>query len=113
MDGVYICDSRNENIAAEHISFRDLASRGASPMDMMAMTFCEENMIPGLLTCRVVFNLFSISRFLILFSFHFIYLLKMTISFLIKINYFLQLSFSIFMSLEIYQGHYVENRSVL
>ncbi|KZV28453.1 hypothetical protein F511_03256 [Dorcoceras hygrometricum] len=52
VDGVYICDSRNESIAAEHMSFRDLASRGASPMDMMAMTFCEENMIPV-----VVFNL--------------------------------------------------------
>ncbi|XP_073272076.1 uncharacterized protein [Primulina huaijiensis] len=52
VDGIYICDSRNENTAAEHISFRDLASRGASPMDMMAMTFCEENIIPV-----VVFNL--------------------------------------------------------
>ncbi|XP_073052544.1 uncharacterized protein [Primulina eburnea] len=52
VDGVYICDSRNENITAEHLSFRDLASRGASPMDMMAMTFCEENMIPV-----VIFNL--------------------------------------------------------
>ncbi|KAL2481303.1 aspartate/glutamate/uridylate kinase family protein [Abeliophyllum distichum] len=52
MDGVFVCDPRNNNIAAEHISFRDLASRGTSPMDMMAMTFCEENGIPV-----VIFNL--------------------------------------------------------
>ncbi|KAL9993443.1 putative UMP kinase [Helianthus debilis subsp. tardiflorus] len=45
-DGVYECDSMN-NVAFEHISFRELASRGASPMDMMAATFCEENGIPG------------------------------------------------------------------
>ncbi|KAK6147123.1 hypothetical protein DH2020_018035 [Rehmannia glutinosa] len=52
VDGAYVCDSRNNNIAAEHVSFRELASRGASPMDMMAMTFCEENGIPV-----VIFNL--------------------------------------------------------
>ncbi|KAJ0958546.1 putative UMP kinase transcription factor Trihelix family [Helianthus annuus] len=50
-DGVYECDSMN-NVAFEHISFRELASRGASPMDMMAATFCEENGIPV-----VIFNL--------------------------------------------------------
>lgn len=49
MEGVYVCDSRNNSIAAEHISFRELASRGASPMDMMAVTFCEENGIPGII----------------------------------------------------------------
>lgn len=47
MEGVYVCDARNNSTAAEHISFRELASRGASPMDMMAVTFCEENGIPG------------------------------------------------------------------
>lgn len=47
VDGAYDCDSRNNNNAFEHISFRDLALRGASPMDMMAVTFCEENGIPG------------------------------------------------------------------
>ncbi|KAI3826149.1 hypothetical protein L1987_00194 [Smallanthus sonchifolius] len=50
-DGVYECDSMN-NLAFEHISFRELASRGASPMDMMAAQFCEENGIPV-----VIFNL--------------------------------------------------------
>ncbi|CAK9177231.1 unnamed protein product [Ilex paraguariensis] len=52
IDGVVVCDSRNNDVAAEHISFRELASRGASPMDMMAVTFCEENGIPV-----VIFNL--------------------------------------------------------
>lgn len=52
VDGVYLCDSRNNNVISEHISFRELASRGASPMDVMAVTYCEENGIPVL-----VFNL--------------------------------------------------------
>ncbi|XP_051113815.1 uncharacterized protein LOC127239621 [Andrographis paniculata] len=46
VDGVYICDSRNNSVTAEHISFRELASWGTSPMDKMAVTFCEENGIP-------------------------------------------------------------------
>ncbi|KAL6585431.1 hypothetical protein OROMI_002075 [Orobanche minor] len=47
VDCVYICDSRNNNsIAAEHISFREFASRGEPPMDIMALTFCEQNGIP-------------------------------------------------------------------
>ena len=44
---IYECDSIS-NVAYEHISFRELASRGPSPMDVMATTFCEENGIPGL-----------------------------------------------------------------
>ncbi|KAA8516649.1 hypothetical protein F0562_016845 [Nyssa sinensis] len=52
VDGAYLCDSRDNNFTSEHISFRELASRGASPMDAMAVTFCEENGIPV-----VVFNL--------------------------------------------------------
>ncbi|KAJ9559164.1 hypothetical protein OSB04_013778 [Centaurea solstitialis] len=51
-DGVvYECDSIS-SVAFEHISFRELASRGTSTMDMMAATFCEENGIPV-----VIFNL--------------------------------------------------------
>ncbi|XP_076947119.1 uncharacterized protein LOC143618953 [Bidens hawaiensis] len=34
------------SVAYEHISFRELASRGSSQIDMMAATFCEENSIP-------------------------------------------------------------------
>lgn len=52
VDGVYDCDSRNNNVTFEHISFRELPSRVAFPMDMMAVTFCEENGIPV-----VIFNL--------------------------------------------------------
>lgn len=48
VDGVYLCDSRSNDVVSEHISFSELSSRGASPMDMMAVTFCEENGIPGL-----------------------------------------------------------------
>ncbi|KAE8664172.1 Uridylate kinase [Hibiscus syriacus] len=52
VDGVYDCHSQDNNATFEHISFRDLVSRGATAMDMMALTFCEENGIPV-----VVFNL--------------------------------------------------------
>lgn len=53
VSGVYDCHSRNNsNLAFEHISFRELVSRGVTSMDMMAITFCEENGIPV-----VVFNL--------------------------------------------------------
>lgn len=52
VEGVYLCDPRSTHVVSEHISFRELISRGASPMDMMAATFCEENGIPV-----VIFNL--------------------------------------------------------
>uniref|UniRef100_A0A7N0UA99 UMP kinase n=1 Tax=Kalanchoe fedtschenkoi TaxID=63787 RepID=A0A7N0UA99_KALFE len=50
-DGLYGCNSGNNNIF-EHISFRALGSGGANFMDMMALSYCEENSIPV-----VVFNL--------------------------------------------------------
>ncbi|XP_043723725.1 uncharacterized protein LOC122670802 [Telopea speciosissima] len=51
VEGVF--DSRsNANVNFEHISFREFVTRGVSSMDMMAVTFCEENGIPV-----VVFNL--------------------------------------------------------
>ncbi|GMY25085.1 Uridylate kinase [Fagus crenata] len=52
VDGVYDCNSRDNNFTFEHISFRDLATRGATSMDAMALNYCEENNIPV-----VVFNL--------------------------------------------------------
>ncbi|CAN4117190.1 unnamed protein product [Withania somnifera] len=52
LDGVYVCDSRNNNVAAEHISFRELVPGGDSPLDLMAVKLCEENAIPV-----VIFNL--------------------------------------------------------
>ncbi|KAL0905442.1 hypothetical protein M5K25_023862 [Dendrobium thyrsiflorum] len=51
-DGAYICHSRNESSTFEHISFRDLATRGFTSMDMTAISFCEESNIPV-----VLFNL--------------------------------------------------------
>ena len=47
VDGVYDCNSRDNNFTFEHISFRELGSRGVTSMDMSALTFCEENAIPG------------------------------------------------------------------
>lgn len=52
VDGVYDCRSANGAVALDHVSFRDVASRGTSSMDMMAITYCEENGIPV-----VIFNL--------------------------------------------------------
>lgn len=51
VDGVYDCHSQDNNATFEHISFRDLVSRGATTMDMMSLTFCEENCIPGWYSC--------------------------------------------------------------
>ncbi|KAJ6432972.1 hypothetical protein OIU84_020078 [Salix udensis] len=52
VNGVYDRHAGNSNILLDHISFRDVVSRGATSMDMMAITYCEENGIPV-----VVFNL--------------------------------------------------------
>ncbi|KAK9153800.1 hypothetical protein Sjap_001280 [Stephania japonica] len=59
VDSMSGCNSRNANntaddnsVAFEHISFRELVSRGMVPMDVMAITFCEESGIPV-----VIFNL--------------------------------------------------------
>jgi len=47
VEGIYDCNSRSNGMAFEHISYREAASRGPTSMDMMALTFCEENGIPG------------------------------------------------------------------
>lgn len=47
VDGVYDCNSQDNNFTFKHISFRELVSRGATSMDMTALTFCEENNLPG------------------------------------------------------------------
>ncbi|PNT18288.1 hypothetical protein POPTR_010G233500v4 [Populus trichocarpa] len=52
VNGVYDSHAGSSNIILDHISFRDVVSRGATSMDMMAITYCEENGIPV-----VVFNL--------------------------------------------------------
>lgn len=51
VDGVYDCNSQDNNFTFKHISFRELVSRGATTMDMAALTFCEENNIPGTYAC--------------------------------------------------------------
>ncbi|XP_074368985.1 uncharacterized protein LOC141709006 [Apium graveolens] len=51
-DGVCEFESKNKNNLFEHVSFREMASRGSSAMDMMAVTYCEENSFPV-----VIFNL--------------------------------------------------------
>ncbi|XP_047064370.1 uncharacterized protein LOC124672140 [Lolium rigidum] len=52
-DAEYGCPPRSNSSALfEHISFRELAARGTSKMDMTAVTCCEENNIPV-----VIFNI--------------------------------------------------------
>lgn len=51
VEGVYDCHSQDSNATFEHITFHELASRGLTTMDTMALNFCEENSIPV-----VVFN---------------------------------------------------------
>ncbi|GJN03046.1 hypothetical protein PR202_ga20449 [Eleusine coracana subsp. coracana] len=52
-DDEYGCPPRtNSNTSFEHISFRELAARGFSRMDLTAITCCEENNIPV-----VIFNM--------------------------------------------------------
>lgn len=45
--GVYECHSGNNSETVDHMSFSEVVSRGITSMDMMALTFCEENGIPG------------------------------------------------------------------
>ncbi|XP_078441382.1 aspartate/glutamate/uridylate kinase family protein [Wolffia australiana] len=53
VDSVMECHQRsNSRVPFEHLSFRELLSRGFTAMDATAITFCEENNIPV-----VVFNL--------------------------------------------------------
>ncbi|KAH7512082.1 hypothetical protein FEM48_Zijuj12G0052700 [Ziziphus jujuba var. spinosa] len=54
VDGVYDCISQDNNFTFEHISFRELVARGATSMDSMALTFCEENRIPDISKSFVV-----------------------------------------------------------
>lgn len=49
VNGVFDCHPGNDNVTLDHISFREVVSKS---MDMMALTYCEENGIPV-----VVFNM--------------------------------------------------------
>lgn len=46
-NGIYDCQSGNGNIVLDHISFREAATRGITSIDTMAVTYCEDNGIPG------------------------------------------------------------------
>ncbi|XP_028780417.1 uncharacterized protein LOC114736718 [Neltuma alba] len=50
--GAYDCHTGSENVTLDHISFREVASRGITSIDMMTLACCEENGIPV-----VVFNM--------------------------------------------------------
>lgn len=49
VDGVYDSDPRKnkEAILLEHVSYREVAIKGLSVMDITAITLCQENRIPG------------------------------------------------------------------
>ncbi|KAK4279575.1 hypothetical protein QN277_011333 [Acacia crassicarpa] len=52
VSGAYDCHSGSENATVDHIAFREVASRGITSVDVMALAYCEENGIPV-----VVFNM--------------------------------------------------------
>ncbi|XP_059628406.1 uridylate kinase PUMPKIN, chloroplastic-like isoform X2 [Cornus florida] len=52
VNGIYDCQSVDNNAVLDHMSFREVVSRGITSMDMMAIQYCQENGIPV-----VVFNL--------------------------------------------------------
>ena len=47
VNGVYDIHSGNSNVILDHISYRDAISSTITSMDLMAITYCEENGIPG------------------------------------------------------------------
>ena len=44
---IYEFHSGNNSASVDHISYGEVVSRGITSMDMMAITHCEENGIPG------------------------------------------------------------------
>ncbi|GMY23162.1 uridylate kinase PUMPKIN, chloroplastic-like [Fagus crenata] len=52
VNGVYDCHSGNTNVILDHISYSDVIPSRITSMDLMALTYCEENGIPV-----VIFNL--------------------------------------------------------
>ncbi|KAJ8763321.1 hypothetical protein K2173_001459 [Erythroxylum novogranatense] len=57
VNGIFDFHFGNSNIILDHISFRELASRGFTSMDMMTITYCEENGIHV-----VLFNLLELGN---------------------------------------------------
>ncbi|KAF1880200.1 hypothetical protein Lal_00022329 [Lupinus albus] len=54
VNGIFDSNPRNDGVTLDHISFREVVSRGLTSisMDMMALAYCEENGIPV-----VIFNM--------------------------------------------------------
>jgi uridylate kinase len=50
VDGVYDSDPKKNKDATllEHVSYREVAIKGLSVMDITAITLCQENCIPGM-----------------------------------------------------------------
>lgn len=50
VDGVYDSDPKKNKKAVllEHVSYREVAIKGLSVMDITAITLCQENRIPGI-----------------------------------------------------------------
>lgn len=51
-NGIYECHSGSNSLTVDHICYREVVSRGITSVDVMALTYCEENGIPV-----VIFNL--------------------------------------------------------
>lgn len=47
VNGVCDCHSGNNSVTLDHVSYREVISSGITSMDVMALTYCEENGIPG------------------------------------------------------------------
>ncbi|XP_021821729.1 uncharacterized protein LOC110763285 [Prunus avium] len=51
-NGIYECHSGSNSVTVDHTCYREVVSRGITSVDVMALTYCEENGIPV-----VIFNL--------------------------------------------------------
>ena len=60
VDGVYDSDPKKNKDATllEHVSYREVAIKGLSVMDITAITLCQENCIPGI--TLLIYLLFSV-----------------------------------------------------
>lgn len=47
VNSLYDSHSGNGNVPLEHLSYREALSGNFTSMDTMAITYCEENRIPG------------------------------------------------------------------
>lgn len=46
-NGIYECHSGSNSVTVDHTCYREVVSRGITSVDVMALTYCEENGIPG------------------------------------------------------------------